>query len=137
MPDHDSPLCKPAAAVLLWLLATAVVVWGETLPGSSAPMRWIGATHVSDKIFHFGAYFVLALIPVLGFRLRPGTVTALAMVPLGVALEFVQIHIPGRSYEVADMIANTCGVAAGIAAALAARQANRASEQAAGPALKP
>jgi hypothetical protein len=63
-----------------------VVVWGETLPGSSAPIRWIGATHISDKILHFAAYFGLAFIPVLGFRLWPGTWTALAMVPLGVAL---------------------------------------------------
>jgi VanZ family protein len=114
-----------------------VVVWGETLPGSSAPIRWIGATHISDKILHFAAYFGLAFIPVLGFRLWPGTWTALAMVPLGVALEFVQIHIPGRSYDVAHMVADTCGVVAEIAFALLARQVDRALLQAARPTARP
>jgi VanZ family protein len=129
-------LGKIAAAFLLWLLALSVVVWGELLPGYSAPMRWVGATHISDKALHFVAYFGLAFIPVLGFRLRAGILTALAMIPLGVALEFAQLHIPARSFEVADMIANTCGVAAGIAFALVARRAFPALVQASGPAVK-
>jgi VanZ family protein len=118
-------LGKIAAAFLLWLLALSVVVWGELLPGYSAPMRWVGATHISDKALHCAAYFGLAFIPVLGFRLRAGIFTALAMGPLGVALEFAQLHIPGRGFEVADLVANTCGVAAGIAVALVARWACR------------
>jgi hypothetical protein len=55
---------------ILWLLALAVVVTGELLPGYSAPMRWVGATHVNDKMLHFAAYTLLAFIPVFGFKIR-------------------------------------------------------------------
>jgi VanZ family protein len=44
-----------------------------------------------------------------------------AAVPLGVALEFAQRLVPGRSFEVGHMIANTLGVCAGPAVAAALR----------------
>ena len=71
----------------------------------------------------------LAGIPVFSFRLRAGILTALAMVPLGVALEFIQLHIPEQSFEVADMVAKACGVFGGIAFALAARWVDQALER--------
>jgi VanZ family protein len=46
-----------------------------------------------------------------------GLVCAAAAVPLGVALEFAQRLVPGRSFEVGDMVANTLGVCAGLALA--------------------
>jgi hypothetical protein len=71
----------------------------------------------------------LAGIPVFSFRLRAGILTALAMVPLGIALEFIHVHIPGRSYQEANIVAETCGVFGGIAFALAARWVDQALER--------
>lgn len=102
----------------LWLLALAATIAGELLPGYSTPMRWVAATHISDKTLHFAAYLLLAFIPVFGFKLRRGLPLAFSMIFLGIALEFAQRLVPARSFEVADMVANTLGVVAGIALAL-------------------
>lgn len=104
-----------------WLAALIGVVTGELSPASSVLMRFVASTGVSDKLLHFGAYTLLAFIPVLAFRLRTGLLCAVSMVALGVALEYAQRLVPGRSYEVADMIANTLGVVAGLSVALLAR----------------
>jgi VanZ family protein len=69
---------------------------------------------MNDKTEHFIAYLLLAMIPVLGFELGKGILAALSMILLGVALEFIQRLIPGRSFELADMLANTLGVMTGI-----------------------
>ncbi len=99
----------------------AATIAGELLPGDSGPMRLIAATNVSDKTLHFTAYTLLAFIPVFGFKPRRGIALALSMILLGVALEFAQRLVPSRSFEVADMVANTLGVFAGIFLALVGR----------------
>jgi VanZ family protein len=114
-----------ALVQVLWLLAMAATIVGELLPGNSAVMRLVAATHINDKVLHFSAYALLAFIPVFGFKLRHGIPLALSMILLGVALEFAQRLVPSRSYEVADMVANALGVFTGIALALVARQAWR------------
>jgi VanZ family protein len=113
---------KIAAALLLWLLAMAVVITGELLPGSSPVMRWIGSNHINDKLLHFVAYTGLAVIPVFGFRVRAGLAAAASMILLGVALEFLQRLVPGRSFEVADMVANALGVLTGVTLGVIGRQ---------------
>lgn len=113
---------KIAAALLLWLLAMAVVITGELLPGDSPMLAWIGYFHVSDKLLHFVAYTGLAVIPVFGFRLPAGLASAASMILLGIALEFLQRLVPGRSFGVADMVANALGVFAGVALGLLGRQ---------------
>jgi VanZ family protein len=107
--------------VALWLAALAGVITGELLPGNSAPMLFLARAGINDKLMHFAAYTLLAVIPVFAFRLRTGLVCAVSMIALGVALEFAQRLVPGRGYEVADMLANTLGVLAGVSAALLAR----------------
>jgi hypothetical protein len=111
----------------VWLAAMATVMVGELLPATSEPIVLIGELGVSDKVIHFAAYTLLAFIPVLAFRLRTGLACAVAMIALGVALEFAQRLSPGRMFEVADMVANTLGVLAGAGAALAARALVRSS----------
>ena len=108
---------------VLWLLALAATSTGELLPANGTPMRWIAATHINDKTLHFGAYALLAFIPVFGFRRRSGIPLALSMIPLGIAIEYGQSLIPSRSFELADMVANALGVSAGIVVALVAGQA--------------
>ncbi len=109
-------------AWILWTALLALVVTGELMPGTSPPMMWVSSTGVSDKILHYGAYTLLAGIPVFGFAQARGVLWALAVVPVGVVLEFLQNVVPGRSFELGDITANTLGVITGIAAGWAARK---------------
>lgn len=111
------PSHRRSWVVALWIAAILVVAVGELLPGGSAPLDWVDALGVSDKIEHFTAYFGLAAIPVLGFDNRRGLVAALSMIILGVLLDIAQKFIPGRTFDLADIAANTVGVFAGLAAA--------------------
>ena len=78
-------------------------------------MLLVGRLHVSDKILHFFAYLLLALLPVLSFKSRRrGIVTGLLMAFLGAALEGGQAFSPGRSVELADILANNLGVFCGL-----------------------
>ena len=105
---------KTLTSVAAWVAAMGIVFWGELLPGNSAPMRFLSATHVDDKVLHFVAYTVLAAIPMIGFRRVWGVAGALSMIGAGIALEFAQRQAPGRSFEIADMVANALGVLTGI-----------------------
>lgn len=82
-------------------------------------LAWAASVRLSDKEMHFAAYLLLATIPALGFEFRRGIPSVLSMILLGVLLEFAQRLIPGRNFEIADMVANTLGVLAGLALALA------------------
>jgi VanZ family protein len=97
-----------------------VVSIGELLPGESAPMRALSALDVSDKILHFGAYFILAFIPVFGLRSVYGWVCVLLSALAGVALEVLQSLVPGRSFDSVDLAANLVGLVAGAAIAVTA-----------------
>jgi len=107
---------------ILWMVLMTLVVAGELIPGTSPPMRWVSSTGISDRLLHCGAYTLLAGIPVLGFAQARGVLWALALMPVGVVLEFLQNVVPGRSFELGDITANTLGVLAGIAAGWAGRK---------------
>jgi VanZ family protein len=77
-------------------------------------LGWVASFGVSDKIEHFSAYFVLAAIPVLGFEAGRGVFAALSMIVLGALLDVAQKFIPGRSFEYADIAANSVGVIMGL-----------------------
>jgi hypothetical protein len=113
---------KVAVALLLWLTTVAFVITSELLPAHSAPMLWVGAMHVSDKALHFAAYTLLAFIPCFGFAQPTGISLAAVTIVLGVALEFTQELVPGRSFEFADMLANATGVVAGGTVGILARR---------------
>jgi VanZ family protein len=107
--------------VLLWILIMIGTFWGELLPGSSVVLTLVG--RISDKAVHFSSYALLAFIPAVGFRRPAGTTCAVAMFPAGVTLEFLQRTVPGRSFELADMAANTAGVLMGLAIGAICRKA--------------
>jgi VanZ family protein len=102
----------------LWLAVVVATVTGELLPGSSAPMRFVGSTGVNDKLLHVGAYLLISLLAVVLFRRRVAFALAGSAVLLGVALEFAQKLVPGRSFEIRDMIANALGVIGGLSMAI-------------------
>jgi hypothetical protein len=113
---------KIAVTLLVWLAAVTVVSTGELLPGNSAPMLWLGSTEISDKVVHFGAYAMLAFIPCFGFATRTGISLSMVLIALGVALEFTQKLVPGRSFDWMDAAANSLGVlSGGVLGLLAAR----------------
>lgn len=79
--------------------------------------------HISFKVLHFCAYTSLALTALISVRRRPAAVlAALAMILLGVALEFGQKLVPGRSCEIRDMFINGAGVLTGIAIGFLSRR---------------
>ena len=105
--------------VFLWLTAIAIVSTGQLLPDGSGLLAWISVSGLSDKVLHFTAYFVLALIPSLGFPRRTALSAALAMIPLGALLDTLQLYVPGRSFELADILTNAAGVLTAILTAQA------------------
>lgn len=109
-------------AQTLWIAVLAIVVAGSLAPAAIAARVPLGVAHLSDKDAHFIGYLLLALCSVFAFRrtLR-GILFALAAVPLGVALEFAQEFVPGRSFDLGDMLADTLGVCAGLVLAILLR----------------
>lgn len=86
-----------------------------------------GALSLDDKATHFLAYTVLAVLPIASVeRMMMGMILASAMAPLGIAIEFLQLLVPGRSFEVADMAADVVGICCGIAIAITLRFVQRA-----------
>ncbi|MFH1975369.1 MAG: VanZ family protein [Pseudomonadota bacterium] len=91
-----------------WFLSIILVSYLSLTSSIEMPYEFSGA----DKLGHFLAYTWLAALPFLGFaRTRAAFTGAFLMVPLGIGLEFAQLHVPGRNFSVADMIADCAGVA--------------------------
>ncbi len=104
---------KTLLIYVLWGLSVAGVVFLSLRPGADFPLSFWNA----DKLGHFLAYLWLALLPALVIQsLIRMILLSLLLVSLGMLLECLQIHVPGRSFSLADMIANTIGVLLGIAA---------------------
>ncbi|MCL5744567.1 MAG: VanZ family protein [Acidobacteria bacterium] len=98
-----------------WLAGVLVVIVLSLLPNNSAPIRLL--EHASDKVLHFGGYLVLGLIPVLIAKKRSAAVAAVAsVIVLGLALEFGQLFVPGRNFDVRDYLADDLGVFCGVVA---------------------
>ena len=73
----------------------------------------------SDKLFHALAYFSLMIwfSQIYHVKLKRNVI-ALVFIVMGILLEYLQSFDPARSSEVADMVANTTGVALGFYLAL-------------------
>lgn len=90
-----------------------IIVWLSLTPSPPVP----GFTY-GDKLGHLLAYAGLMFWFCVLYRApRPRIAYALLWIALGVALEFAQAATGTRSFELADMGANTLGVLAGAAAA--------------------
>lgn len=98
---------------LLWTMQLALAAYYSLLPAAK-----LGEMPGSDKLWHLSGYLILALpIPFLWTAWRKVCVTGVLLTLYGVVLEFAQRYVPGRGFEVADMLANSTGVACGIALA--------------------
>ncbi|WP_339825537.1 VanZ family protein [uncultured Arenimonas sp.] len=101
----------PGLWLALWLLGWVLCIVLSLMPAVDLP----GPAH-SDKIGHFLAYFILSAWAVWTFRSRRAhLLAALALVALGVAMEFAQANLTKvRLGDVRDALANTLGVAVGL-----------------------
>ena len=106
---------------VVWSLAILAVVIGSLLPAHSLPMRMLDQLKISDKIEHFGAYALLAFLPAIHERMQRVLAAALCIAALGVGLEFGQRYAPGRSFEIADIIAEGLGIGFGLAVGIPLR----------------
>jgi len=98
-----------AALVALGWLCAALIVWLSLIP--EAPS--IDVDHW-DKLGHLGAYATLMFWFGCLYRSTPARAAyAVLWIALGIALEFIQGHTGYRSFEVADMAANSLGVLLG------------------------
>ena len=96
-----------------WLICAAIV-WLSLTP---APPKV--EIEYSDKLGHFVAYGALMYWFCQLYASRTAQLGyAVGFAAMGVALEFIQGALGYRTFEVADMIANTLGVLLGWIAAL-------------------
>lgn len=102
-------------------MAVLSVIIGCLLPSDSPPLQLLGKLRVSDKLLHFGAYAVLAFLPVLYERLRTALAIAACLVILGVLVEFGQSYTATRFFEVKDIVADGGGVLFGLLVGLPRR----------------
>ena len=97
--------------LLLWTVSVISVVYLSLSPKIAFPYEF----DYADKVYHMLAYLWLSALPFLAFsNPRAALAGTLSMVPLGVALEFLQQYVPGRFFSPADMGANCLGVMVGI-----------------------
>ena len=73
-----------------------------------------------DKLQHGIAYASVAGVGTLGFGAtgRGRRNVALGLIALGAGLEVVQYFLPTRSFDLADLLANTTGIAIGLGGAV-------------------
>jgi VanZ family protein len=89
-----------------------IVTIGSLLPSTSVP-SWVDLGGNRDKIAHFVAYFVSALLFYLTFRTRLKAIdiyTVLLTSGYGALMELAQLLVPGRTCSFKDLVANLSGV---------------------------
>ena len=104
--------------VFYWLPFLCNICLIVILNTSSLP-KSIGF-HYSDKIGHFGIYFIfvfltlrLCLFQKSKTKIQPYVIVTIIIMFFGILNEFHQILISGRTFEVADIVANSIGVIIG------------------------
>lgn len=108
---------------LSWLLPLA---WGvliivlSLMPGGPGQLNFLGIPHF-DKVGHFGMYavwtFLIVKALMSGMTVSVGRALGVAVLVgsiAGIGLEYGQYFMhQGRSFELADMVANAAGALAG------------------------
>lgn len=104
----------------LWLtIGYALVALVVFLSLTSSPVDLELGFPLQDKLFHALAYFTLmAWFSQIYHHRFQRNMIAVVFVLMGVTLEYLQGFDPNRYFEIADMIANSIGVALGFSVAL-------------------
>lgn len=106
----------------LFSIAMAFLILVMTLiPGQAVPDE-VDYLFNMDKIVHYSVFSMFALFMIVGFtkqysfeflRKQPISYSILFGFSLGVFTESMQLMVPGRSFELADLVVNTLGVFSG------------------------
>ena len=92
-----------------------LTVLGGTCIGTVLPSRWMPRWLPNDKVLHAVAYFLLLQLALLDTHLASWVLgVAGGLFLLGVLLELIQRHIPGRGFSMGDVVANGVGIATGL-----------------------
>jgi VanZ family protein len=102
---------------VLWGLVILVL---SLMPGGKGNMMLFGIPHF-DKVGHFGMYAIWTFLFFMALKRSPGLtgkrsfwISLLVGTLTGVVLEFGQYFMAqGRSFELADMVANAVGAVVG------------------------
>lgn len=86
-------------AFLSWQLLTPVTIISAG--------RW-------DKLYHIGSFVVLAALAVLAWRSASTKILAVILLLYGALTEILQHFIVGRSFSVADWLADSLGIIIGL-----------------------
>lgn len=108
----------------IFTIIWAVVILILTLtPGHAMPSTGSFNIPNSDKIAHFFVFGIFAFFLIRGLTKQDDYVilkkysigvTALISVGFSLLIEFLQISIPGRDFELFDILANVFGIALGL-----------------------
>jgi len=104
-----------------WYLSGAIGCTIAVGALSLLPNAEIISTRAAIEPDHLLAYWLLTLCWLLACRGAGGIILAGA-VAYGLILELLQVSIPGRSFELMDVVANTVGALAGWSSLLIARK---------------
>lgn len=97
--------------LFLWGISICAVIYYSLMPTVEFPVDFWNA----DKLYHCAAYGWLAVLPIIGLSMRRLALSAaLSMIVLGILLEIGQYYIPGRTFSLLDIAANSLGVVLGI-----------------------
>ena len=101
------------AAGLIWCLCWPAIAVLLLMP---LPFALLSRT---DLLGHFLLFGVMTFL-IIAFARSRSQVIALSFLTIvyGIALEFAQAHVPGRTFDIADAIANGIGGIAGCLGAL-------------------
>lgn len=95
-----------AILVILWMVVSYLALTPS--PKNGPDLGW-------DKLNHVSAFVALAFAAWLGFAgsQRSQRLWMLVLLAYGGAIEILQLYVPGRSCEWADLLADAVGITAG------------------------
>jgi VanZ family protein len=112
---------KKAIWLSLFIAWTSLIIYMSLRPGSNEILKKEFLEFRMDYLLHFIAYFTLGSLYVLwrgnrNFEIKStelAFVTATA-ISFSILMEYLQLLIPGRAFNVVDMIYNVIGTICGV-----------------------
>ena len=109
--------------LVLFLLWTGLILFATLTPGDRVPDSFFPNIPYFDKIVHIGLFSVQSFLMIKSFpeprkhsllKIKKMVFALLICLSIAVFVEFMQKFVPGRSYELADLIANILGILLGL-----------------------
>ncbi len=105
----------------LFIAWTSFIIYMSLRPGANEILKKQFFEIRMDYLLHFIAYFALGSLYVLwrgdrNFEIRSIELALLtaAAISFSILMEYFQLLIPGRAFNVVDMVYNTLGVVCGV-----------------------